>query len=236
MAYEKGIDFRKLVRRKLEFFGLHNQKYLDVICYGMFGEYFKENIGSYIIPANEITINEAEGDCSYKYEFQTVSSTADDKNVIELFTKENGSVALRAEIGDTHFYSVANGSTLSFGELKDDQMVESVVNITNNEVTSVKVCRTNLEGDVQNATVKPMAIKIKANEYYSYTPKKHGDKPESIGRFIDKFDRSSRFMAVQTSRDLKESTSYIPNIINSTIQEMDKDVALKEVKKRRLHK
>ncbi len=237
MTYVNEVDFREPVRRKLEFFGLHNETYLDVICDGMFAKIFKDALGSYSIPSDDIVLSKLDGDCAFKYEFKTIYSEDENSNVIEILSNDDGGVALRADLGNTHFYAIAKNNTLTFGTLKDDQFVESVVNLSGNDVKSIEVTRNNLDNQVvQNATVKPMGIKLKANEYYSYTPKKHGDKPETVGRFINKFDRSSRLMAVTTSRELKENAPFIPNIIESTVQEMDKDLALEEVKKRRLHK
>ena len=237
MTYVNEVDFREPVRKKLEFFGIHNETYLDVICDGMFAKVFRDALGSYSIPSDDIVLSKMEGDCAFKYEFETIYSVDEKSNVIEILSNEDGGVALRTDLGNTHFYAIAKNNVLSFGTLKDDQFVESVVKLSGNDVKSIEVTRNNLDNQVvQDAYVEPIGVKLKANEYYSYTPKKQSGKTPSFGGLIHKFDKTSRIMAVTTSRALKENALYIPNIIESTVQEMDKDLALEEVKKRRLHK
>ena len=236
MTYQNEADFRELVRVKLESLGLSNETYLDIICDSMFAKVFVDAIGSYTIPIDDIVINEKVGESAYKCEFKTIY-TKDENNTIEMYLDANGRVTLKVELGSIHFYAVTDGSNLKFGTLKDGQLVESVVNISNNEFKSIEVTRNNYDERItQSAFVEPIGVKLRTNEYYSYTPKKYSIKTSSLGGLIRIFDKSSRLISVPTSRDIQESTSLIPNIIESTVQEMDKDIALKQLKKRRLHK
>lgn len=234
--YENEVDFRKIIREKLELFGLTNQTYLDAICNGMFAKVFKDAFGSYTIPTDDVVLTKMAGDNALKYEFKSIYSSDGIINTIELFSNEGG-ISISADFGDIHFYAIKEDYSLSFGTLKDDQVVTAVFNMVNNEIKSGEVTRTNVEGqDVQIAVVEPIGVKLKASEYYAYTPKKQNGKTPALGGLIHKFDKASRLMPVKTSRAIEDSASYIPNIVESTIQEMDKDIAIKEVKGRRLHK
>ena len=237
MAYEKEVDFRELLRTKLELFGLKNKAYLDVLCDGMFAKVFIDAFGSYTIQTDDVELSNMAGDNALKYEFKSIYSGDDKTNVIEIFSEEGGNISLKADFDEIHFYAIVYKDALSFGTLKDDQLVQSVFNIVNNEIKSGEITRTNLETQtVQTAVVEPIGVKLKTNEYYAYSPKKPGGMNQAFGGLLHKFDKSSRLMGVPTSRNIEESTSYIPSIIESTLQEMDKDLAIKEVKKRRLHK
>ena len=233
MKYQNEADFRELVREKLVSLELKNEAYLDIICNGMFAKVLEESLGSCIVSLDDIEL-QTNGNSSYMYEF----NSGEYLNVIDVSSKENGVISLRAALNGTNFYAIVKGDTLKFGSIKKGQTVETKVTISNNEVKNIEVTRSNAKekAEQQSAFVEPIGVKLKSNEYYSYKPNKHNVKTPILGGLIHKIDRSSRIMSVATSRDVKESISYIPNIIESTIQEMDKDIALKEVKKRRLHK